>query len=207
MKKIMIMAMLLVVTITVNAMNYNKAKNEALFISDKMAYELNLTEAQYNAVYEINLDYLLCVNNRNEIYGRWWTRRDTDLKYVLNAWQYERYIKTEYFYRPVAWRSGTWYFNIYTKYNNRNRFYKARPNVYDSYKGGNNRQTARFYADRKISKPAINKVKPNNTPIIRQHRANDVNENRVRQTPNYKNKPNTKKDVKPNTPNNKRNYK
>lgn len=45
--------MLLVVTITANAMNYNKAKNEALFISDKMAYELNLTNAQYNAVYEI----------------------------------------------------------------------------------------------------------------------------------------------------------
>ena len=206
MKKIMIMAMLLVVTITANAMNYNKAKNEALFISDKMAYELNLTNAQYNAVYEINLDYLLCVNDRNDINGRWWMRRDTDLKYVLNAWQYERYIKTEYFYRPVAWRSGTWYFNIYTKYNNRNRYYKARPVVYDSYKGGNNRKATRFYADRKINKPAINKVRPNNAPVIRKGRVNNVNVNSVRKTPDYKNTPNTKKEVKPNIPNNKRNY-
>ena len=29
------------------------------FLVDKMAYELGLTDAQYQAVYEINLDYLL----------------------------------------------------------------------------------------------------------------------------------------------------
>ena len=33
--------------------SYNAAKHEALFLSDKMAYELNLTAAQYEAVYEI----------------------------------------------------------------------------------------------------------------------------------------------------------
>ena len=35
-------------------MSYNAAKHEALFLSDKMAYELNLTAAQYEAVYEID---------------------------------------------------------------------------------------------------------------------------------------------------------
>ena len=48
----MILAMMMVMTISANAMSYNAAKNEALFLSDKMAYELNLTAAQYEAVYE-----------------------------------------------------------------------------------------------------------------------------------------------------------
>ena len=43
MKKIMILAMMMVMTISANAMSYNAAKNEALFLSDKMAYELNPT--------------------------------------------------------------------------------------------------------------------------------------------------------------------
>ena len=43
----MILAMMMVMTIAANAMSYNAAKNEALFLSDKMAYELNLTAAQY----------------------------------------------------------------------------------------------------------------------------------------------------------------
>ena len=69
MKKMMILAMMMVMTISANAMNYNAAKNEALFLSDKMAYELNLTAAQYDAVYEINLDYLLNVNGHNDVFG------------------------------------------------------------------------------------------------------------------------------------------
>ena len=55
MKKIMILAMLMVMTITANAMSYMEAKKEALYLSDKMAWELSLTNAQYDAVYEINL--------------------------------------------------------------------------------------------------------------------------------------------------------
>ncbi len=43
MKKMMILAVMMVMTISANAMSYNAAKHEALFLSDKMAYELNLT--------------------------------------------------------------------------------------------------------------------------------------------------------------------
>ena len=56
MKKMLMMAVMMVMTISATAMSYNMAKNEALFLSDKMAWELNLTNAQYEAVYEINLD-------------------------------------------------------------------------------------------------------------------------------------------------------
>ena len=135
----MIMAMMMVMTITASAgMNFTTAKNEALFLSDKMAYELNLTDAQYDAVYEINLDYLMSVNGRNDAYGTWWNRRNTDLKYVLTAWQYEKYMDMSYFYRPLTWKNGNWTINVYSHYSNKSHFYKARPKAYASYKGGNN---------------------------------------------------------------------
>ena len=153
-KRLMIMAMMMAMTITANAMSYTAAKNEALFLSDKMAYELNLTDAQYDAVYEINLDYLMSVNGRNDAYGTWWNRRNTDLKYVLTAWQYEKFMDMSYFYRPLTWKNGSWTFNVYSHYSNKSHFYKARPKAYVSYKGGNNKKSDRYYADKKVNKPA-----------------------------------------------------
>ena len=43
--RLMMLAVMMVMTISANAMSYNAAKHEALFLSDKMAYELNLTSA------------------------------------------------------------------------------------------------------------------------------------------------------------------
>ena len=146
MKKIMILAMLMVMTITANAMSYMEAKNEALYLSDKMAWELSLTNAQYDAVYEINLDYMMSVNGRNDVYGVWWDRRNTDLQYVLTAYQYNKYIGLSYFYRPLTWHNGYWTFNVYTHYSNKSHFYMAHPKGYASYKGGNNRKPANHYA-------------------------------------------------------------
>ena len=153
MKKMMILAMMMVMTISANAMSYNAAKNEALFLSDKMAYELNLTAAQYEAVYEINLDYLMSLNGNADIFGIWWDRRNADLRYVLNAWQYDKYITLAHFYRPVAWKAGGWTFAVYSHYN-RGHFYNDRPKVYVTYKGGNSHKHDCFYADRHVTKPA-----------------------------------------------------
>ena len=148
------LVMMMVMTVTTNAMSYSAAKNEALFLSDKMAYELNLTNAQYEDVYEINLDYLMSVNGRNDAYGSWWNRRNSDLKYVLTAYQYEKYVTLNYFYRPLTWKNGSWTFNVYSHYSNKSHFYKGHPKGYASYKGGNNRKSDRYYADRKVNKPA-----------------------------------------------------
>ena len=137
MKKMMMMAMMMVMTITANAMSYNSAKNEALFLSDKMAYELNLTAAQYEAVYEINLDYLMSVNGKNDVFGTWWDRRNANLKHVLTMSQYKKYASLAYFYRPLSWNAGKWTFNVYSRYSDRSHFYKARPMAYQNYKGGN----------------------------------------------------------------------
>ncbi len=157
----MILAVMMVMTISANAMSYNAAKNEALFLSDKMAYELNLTAAQYEAVYEINLDYLMSINGHADVFGIWWDRRNADLRFVLDAWQYDKYITLAYFYRPVAWRANGWIFNVYTRYD-RGLFYHAHPTVFVTYKGGNNHKAAHFYADRHVPKPAVH----HNTPVV-----------------------------------------
>ena len=157
----MILAVMMVMTISATAMSYNAAKNEALFLSDKMAYELNLTAAQYEAVYEINLDYLMSINGHADVFGIWWDRRNADLRFVLNAWQYDKYITLAYFYRPVAWRADGWMFNVYTRYD-RGLFYHAHPTVFVTYKGGNNHKAAHFYADRHVPKPNVH----HNTPVV-----------------------------------------
>ena len=62
MKKIFLsLIAMLVLTLSANAMSYEQARQQALFLTDKMAYELNLTEEQYQAAYEINLDYLMSI--------------------------------------------------------------------------------------------------------------------------------------------------
>ena len=147
----MILAVMMVMTISANAMSYNAAKNEALFLSDKMAYELNLTAAQYEAVYEINLDYLMSLNGHGDVFGIWWDRRNADLRYVLNSWQYDKYVALSHFYRPVAWKAGGWTFAVYTHYN-RGHFYNAHPKVFVNYKGGHNRVHGSHYAH--MHKPA-----------------------------------------------------
>ncbi|MBQ9644838.1 MAG: hypothetical protein IJV24_00580, partial [Prevotella sp.] len=74
MKKMMILAMMMTIAISASAMGYSVARGEALFLSDKMAYELGLTSQQYAAVYEMNVDYMMCIGSRKDIGGSWWKR-------------------------------------------------------------------------------------------------------------------------------------
>ena len=167
------MAISMMITIAANAMSYKEAKNEALYLSDKMAYELNLTDAQYDAVYEINLDYMMSVNGRNDVNGVWRDRRNTDLQYVLTAYQYNKYIGLSYFYRPLTWHNGSWTFNVYTHYGNKSHFYKkAHPKGYVSYKGGNNKKPANHYA---FMKPKNDKNNHGNGSTWRNTTKNDRN--------------------------------
>ena len=155
----MILAVMMVMTISANAMSYNAAKNEALFLSDKMAYELNLTAAQYEAVYEINLDYLMSLNGHGDVFGIWWNRRNADLRFVLNSWQFDKYMNLAHFYRPVAWHAGGWTFAVYSHYD-RGRFFNAHPKVFVTYRGGNSHRDPRFYAGRHMPKPAVHHPAP-----------------------------------------------
>ena len=60
---------MVMMTVSATAMSYEQARQQALFLTDKMAYELNLTDEQYEAAYEVNLDYLMGVRAGNDLYG------------------------------------------------------------------------------------------------------------------------------------------
>jgi len=147
-RRMITMVMMMAIAVSAAAMSYSKARSEALFLSDKMAYELGLSAAQYEAVYEINLDYLMSVNHSSDIFGSYWARRNADMLYVLNSYQYGRYASIAYFYRPLDYVGNAWRFNIYSHYANRSLFYYARPTVYVSYRGGHNTGHNSYYAGR-----------------------------------------------------------
>ena len=113
------MALLLTVALSTMAMSYEQARDRALFLTDKMAYELNLNDEQYEAAYEVNLDYLMSISTYDDLYGTYWTRRNMDLSYILFDWQYNAFCSAAYFYRPLIWTNGVWRFSIYVRYPNR----------------------------------------------------------------------------------------
>ena len=133
-----ILTMVAVLTLgaAANAMSYKSARDQAFFLTDKMAYELGLSYDQYNAVYEINMDYIMCLDVYDDIFGTYWTRRNNELRYVLTPAQYQLYITLEHFYRPVSWQNKKFVFTIYNRYP-KDRFYNAAPPGYQVYKGSN----------------------------------------------------------------------
>lgn len=135
-KFILALTALLVLTVSASAMSYEQARQQALFLTDKMAYELNLTDAQYEAAYEINLDYLMGVRTVDDLYGTYWERRRLDFSYILLSWQYRAFCDAAYFFRPLYWDAGYWHFGIYARYPHRDYFFFGRPTFYVEYRGG-----------------------------------------------------------------------
>ncbi len=132
------------------AMSYERAREEALYLTDKMAYELNLNDQQYNDAYEINLDYFLSLDSEADLYADYLSYRLSDLRHILYDWQYNLMLAADYFIRPVYWRSGGWHFPIYGHYSV-GHFYYSYPTVYYSYRGGHGRihYHSGFYASRR----------------------------------------------------------
>ena len=135
MRKLFLFLLLSVLTLGARAMSFEEAQRHALFLSDKMAYELGLTARQYEEVYQINLDYLLFVEP-GSVYGNWWRSRNAELRRILTSVQYAEYERTYHFYRPVHWRDGAWHYGVYGYYTDRMVFYRERPRIYHSYRGG-----------------------------------------------------------------------
>ena len=151
MKKMLLSMMLSMAAFaSANAMSFGRAQAEALYLTDKMAYELNLNDQQYNDAYEINLDYFLRVDSPSDIYGSYYSYRLDDLRCILYDWQYSLLSAADYFLRPIIWRAGAWHFPIYSYYN-RGYYYYSRPSVYISYRGAHSRyyHHGGFYSGRR----------------------------------------------------------
>ena len=128
-QKMIALTMMLAIAATGKAMSYEQARDEALFLTDKMAYELNMTDEQYDAAYRINLDYLMGVTNYDDVYGNYWEARNRALNTILLEWQWDAFRTAAYFFRPVAWRDGRWHFGVRVRYPHHERmlFSRSRP--------------------------------------------------------------------------------
>ena len=133
------------------AMSYDEASDRARFLTDKMAYELNLNDQQYNDAYEINLDYLMSIQTADDVQGVYWETRNADLRYILYDWQWELFRAATYFFIPVIWRAAGWYFPIFSVYTP-NIFYFSAPRIFGIYRGGHrvlHGKGASYYASRR----------------------------------------------------------
>ena len=141
--------MLLMLTISIpamSAMSMSKVRQHARFLTDRMAYELNLTTMQYNDVYEVNYDFIDNVRyimddvtagypSAVDRYYDYLDFRNDDLRWILSASQYRRFMNVDYFYRPIYTPASEWLFRIYRVYNDITHFYFGKPHHYKSYKG------------------------------------------------------------------------
>ena len=162
MKKIMMtMAMIVTIATSAAAMTFNEAREHALFLTDKMTYELGLSATQTNNVYEINFDYIIAVAIQGERPGVCQSRRDADMRYVLSDYQYHLYKKTNYFYRPMSSSRNVWSLHIYKYYTDRHHMYSSKPTHFKDYKGPSNPRKsysppARPYAGKEMKKQQRN---------------------------------------------------
>ena len=98
MKRILIFFLVIGITaissVSMAAMSNSRIRKETRFLTDKMAYELNLSTGQYNDVYEINYDFIYSIRYLMDdvIRGEEWALdkyyrtldiRNDDLRWVL----------------------------------------------------------------------------------------------------------------------------
>lgn len=145
-----IILMLGMSTPMMGAMSLNKVRQNARFLTDRMAYELRLNEMQYADVYEVNYDFIHDIryimddvvrgyDYATDRYYTYLNYRNEDLRWILSASQYRRFMTMDYFYRPVYMTSHKWSFRIYDVYHNVNFFYFGVPHHYKTYNGGHSR--------------------------------------------------------------------
>ena len=132
------------------AMSMSKVRENARFLTDRMAYELKLTPMQYDDVYEVNYDFIDNIryimddvvrgyDHALDRYYQFLDYRNDDLRWILSASQYRRFMRVDYFYRPVYTTASNWLFRIYKVYHDVKHFYFDKPHHYKSYRGGHYR--------------------------------------------------------------------
>lgn len=136
MKKTIITLVLAFATvINLCAMSKYRASREARFLTDKMAWELDLSYGQIEDVYEINYDYFRALDNVYDKYTWAYDIRNEELSFVLSPRQWARFIAIEYFYVPVRVYRHAWVFPVHNHYHS-NHFYYDAPHAYSHYSGG-----------------------------------------------------------------------
>ncbi len=191
MKKIILASLMALVSVNMMALTTSKIREYARFLSDRMAYELDLSASQYDDVYEINYDFIYSINTimddvvdgyieAIDQYYEYLDYRNDDLRYVLTDSQYTEFLNCEYFYRPVYVMSSKWYLRIYNIYNNVSFFYYDRPTGYLTYSGAHARKhyANGYYVNRHTDKTHYKtQVKIRNSSNFSNSRRNDFGAN------------------------------
>ena len=165
----MILSMLVILTSsTAFAMSSSKARQESWFLTDKMAYELYLTENQIQDVYEINYDYFRALGSVTGMYSReLLDRRNDNLGYVLTGWQWNRFQQIDDFVNPVKILNNAWSVRIYDRYTRGINYYN-KPKGYSTY-GGAHKDNGGYYQQRQsMHQQEVNK-RQGNTNLDRKY--------------------------------------
>ena len=151
MKKLLVtLAVAITGAVQAFALTPTAIRENARFLTDRMAYELNLTPQQIEDCYEINYDFIASINPIMDevVYGypeyidryyNYLDYRNDDLRYIMTEAQYLAFISLDYFFRPVYTYAGNWLFRIFDIYTNHRFFYYDAPLIYHSYYGGHGR--------------------------------------------------------------------
>lgn len=132
------------------AMTHESVQEKARFLTDRMAYELNLTPEQIEDCYEINYDFIASINPIMDdvVYGNtvmtdhyydFLNYRNEDLRYIMTSNQYLRFMALDYFCRPIYTTASRWLFSIYDYYTDPYYYYYGVPRIYNTYRGFHSR--------------------------------------------------------------------
>ena len=144
---ILFMMALCCVILPVSASRLGDIRMNARFLTDRMAYELRLSNRQYNDIFEINYDFFYNVDPyidrmsygdpyALDKYYRYLDERNDDIRWVLSRKHYVRFMRMEHFFLPIYAVNRVCYIRVYNIYPNRTHFYYGRPSHYHSYHGG-----------------------------------------------------------------------
>lgn len=133
-------------TINAQPMDYNAMRNNARFLTDRMAYTLGITSAAIiDDIYRINYDYIYGVNEYldeiacgyySDLYDEVCYERDRALQYLLGEIIWRRIVNYDYFYRPITFSNKRWRFSIYSHDVRYTYYYYHTPTHYHEYRGG-----------------------------------------------------------------------
>lgn len=139
------MIMLASLAASAQPMSVYAMRNNARFLTDRMAYTLGLSASLLEDLYYINYDYICGVNDyldlvaygyRYDDYMEIVYARDYALRRLLNERQWARLMTYDYFYRPISFSDRRWSFSIYLHDRRMDHFFYRAPRRFDDYRGG-----------------------------------------------------------------------
>lgn len=140
-----LMIMLTSIVASAQPMSVYSMRNNARFLTDRMAYTLGLSAAILDELYYINYDYICGVNDylddvalgyRYDDYMAVVYARDRALRRLLTERQWTLLMSYDYFYRPISFHNHRWSFGIYRIDKRINHFFFGAPRRFNDYRGG-----------------------------------------------------------------------